>query len=103
MEEYHNVIIHEMEARERFQITHQNNEIHSNVGILGIENGTGRKNILLKLIERDKMVWDDNPFIFSSYENIYNQGTIYRKNNFKCEKRKINVIVCHRYLIPRGR
>lgn len=100
MEEYHNVIIHEMEARERFQITHQNNEIHSNVGILGIENGTGRKNILLKLIERDKMVWDDNPFIFSSYENIYNQGTIYRKNNFKCEKRKINVIVCHRYLIP---
>ena len=24
MEEYHNVIIHEMEARERFQITHQN-------------------------------------------------------------------------------
>lgn len=100
MEDYHNVVVDEMEAREKYKIIHQNNEIHSNVGILGIENGTGRKNVILKLIKRDAMVWDDNPFIFSSYENIYNQGTIYRKNNFKCEKKKMNLIVCHRYLIP---
>ena len=100
MERYQRSILEEMEKRERFKIVHQNNEIFSKVGILGVPSGVGRKKIIVELIRRDKMKWTNGPFVFSSYENIYNQGTIIRKNNFECPKRKINIIVCHRYLLP---
>lgn len=100
MESYQNAIVDEMVKRERGKQIHQNNEIYSKVGILGIPNGVGRKKIIIDLIQRDAMKWSNGPFIFSSYENIYNQGIIFRKNNFQCSKRKVNLIVCHRYLLP---